>query len=406
MDWRRIKRLLQPQELDVDELGTLASVVHGSKIIGVGEGAHFVSEFSLARNSIIRYLVERHDFNALGLECGAIQASRLSGWLHSKAPSHELERFADVLTFSMYGSVLIWLKSYLEKSGRKLQLVGIDLPNTLNPKEDLEQLAEAIQIIDPLMKPQVDALIQLLVSIDGQSAYASSAKWGNLDPARQDKAFSGIIQLKHRLTSLAPILKKYSDGNVFRKASDSILSIEHTLETLRIMKALFDGNSIAGDTSVRDSYMAGVVDGMVQMNPDMKIIVLAHNNHIQKTPVSFSGELTAIPMGQHLADREDYRAIALTHLGTTVPEMDFPAHDSPVGFSVVTMPADVIRQDSMEQYIINTCGTEDSCLILTNGTTEAKRMRSQSASIEANVIEAFDAIVCTPSANRDNLVCF
>lgn len=367
MDWGTIKTLLQPQELDVDELGTLASVVHGSKIIGVGEGAHFVSEFSLARNSIIRYLVERHDFNALGLECGAIQASRLSGWLHSTAPSHELERFSDVLTFSMYGSVLIWLKSYLEKSGRKLQLIGIDLPNTLNPKEDLEQLAEAIQIIDPLLKPQADALTQLLVSIDGQSAYASSAKWGNQDPARQDKALSETIQLKHRLASLAPILKQHSDGNVFRKAFDSILSIEHTLETLRIMKTFFDGNSIDGDTSVRDFYMAGVVDGMVRMNPDMKIIVLAHNNHIQKTPVSFSGELTAIPMGQHLADREDYRAIALTHLGPTVPEMDFPAHDSPVGFSVVTMPADVICQDSIEQYIINTWKLGDVGDILTFG---------------------------------------
>jgi erythromycin esterase len=406
MDWRTIKTLLQPQELDVDELGTLAPVVHGSKIIGVGEGAHFVSEFSLARNSIIRYLVERHDFNTLGLECGAIQASRLSGWLHSTAPFHELEQFSDVLTFSMYGSVLIWLKSYLEESGKKLQLVGIDLPNTLNPKEDLEQLAEAIQIIDPLMKSQAGALTQVLASIDGQSAYVSSAKWGALDPVQQDKALSVIIRLKHRLDSLAPILKKHSDGNLFRKASDRIFSIEYTLETLRIMKTFFDGDSIESDTSVRDSYMAAVVDRIMRTNPDVKMIVLAHNNHIQKTPVSFSGELTAVPMGQHLADRKDYRAIALTHLGPTVPEMDFPAHDSPVGFSVVTIPADVIREDSIEQYIINICGTEDSCLVLTNATTEAKRMRSQSASIEANVSEAFDAIVCTPSANKDSLVCF
>lgn len=406
MEWRTIETLLQPQELDVDELGILASVVHTSKIIGVGEGAHFVSEFSLARNSIIRYLIERHDFNALGLECGAIQASRLSGWLHPTASSHELEQYSDALTFSMYGSLLIWLKSYLEKSGRKLQLVGIDLPNTLNPKEDLKQLAEAIQIIDPLMKPRVDALTQLLVSVDGQSAYASSVKWGNMDPVLQDKALSGIIQLKHRLASLTPILKKHSDGNIFRTASDRILSIEHTLGTLRIMKTLFDGNSIDGDTSVRDFYMAGTVDGIVRMNPDMKLIVLAHNNHIQKTPVSFSGELTAIPMGQHIADREDYRSIALTHLGPTVPEMDFPAYDSPVGFSVVTTPADVIREDSIEQYIINTCGIENSCLVLKNDTMIAKRMRSQSASIEANVSEAFDAILCTPTANKDNLVCF
>ena len=42
--------------------------------------------------------------------------------------------------------VLIWVKSYLRESGRKLQLVGIDLPNTLNQlRDDLAQLAEIIQ---------------------------------------------------------------------------------------------------------------------------------------------------------------------------------------------------------------------------------------------------------------------
>lgn len=115
--------------------------------------------------------------NAIGLECGAIQASRLSEWLNSTAGAHELERFSDTLTFSLYGSVLIWVKSYLRESGRKLQLVGIDLPNTLNPRDDLAQLAEIIGHRPP-HETHVDALTQLLTSIDGQSAVISSAKWG------------------------------------------------------------------------------------------------------------------------------------------------------------------------------------------------------------------------------------
>ncbi len=32
---------------------------------------------------------------------------------------------------------------------------------------------------------------------------------------------------------------------------------------------------------------------------------------------------------------------------------------------------------------------------------KAKRMRSQSASVETNLSEAFDAIVCVPSAGKD-----
>jgi len=404
MEWRTTRTLLQPHKLDFSEFETLTPVVEGARIIGVGEGAHFVAEFSLSRASLIRYLVERHDFNAIGLECGAIQASRLSEWLNSTADTHELERFSDILTFSLYGSVLIWLKSYIHEAGRSLHLIGIDLPNTLNPSDDLEQLAEIIQVIDPLMKSHVDALTHILAPIDGGSAVVSSAKWGEMDPVQQEKAISGLIRLKLRLASLAPVLTKDANSELFRKAFDRIESIEYTLETLRIMKMLFDGTFLEGDGSVRDSYMARVVDGMVRTNPNMKIILLAHNNHIQKTPVSFSGEFTAVPMGQHLAERKDYRAIAFTHLGITVPEIHFPSPESPLGFSVVTMPADGIRQDSTEKYVIDTCGTEDSCLALTDGAMEAKRIRSQSASVETNLGEAFDVVVCTPCANKDSLV--
>lgn len=403
MDIKNSKTLLHPETVDFAEIEALASLVDDSRIIGVGEGAHFVSEFSLVRASLIRYLVEIHNFNSIGLECGAIQASRLSKWLNSEAQAGELEQFSDLLTYSIYGSLLTWLKSYIKDSGKQIKLIGIDLPNTLNPKEDLEQLSRTIQIIDPPMKPQVDRLSQILAPIDGQSAYASSVKWGELEPAMQDRAISEIMRLKHRLTSISPLLKENYDQNLFVKATDQVLSIEYTLETLRIMKSLFEGCSVEGDSSVRDFYMASVVERIVRENPDAKMIVLAHNNHIQKIPVSFAGEFTAVPMGQHLSDRKDYIAIALTHTGDTVPEMNFPAPSSPLGFSVENVPAEIIQEDSIEKLIISNCKNGDSCLTLTDYAMEAKRIRSQSASTVGSVKQAFDAIICTPTATKDSL---
>lgn len=120
---------------------------------------------------------------------------------------------------------------------------------------------------------------------------------GELETARQEKAISGVTRLKLRLASLAPVLKKHVNSDLFRKASDRIESIEYTLETLRIMKTFFDGTSLEGDTSVRDSYMAGVVDGMVRANPDVKIILLAHNNHLQKPQSPFQASLRLFPWG-------------------------------------------------------------------------------------------------------------
>lgn len=67
---------------------------------------------------------------------------------------------------------------------------------------------------------------------------------GELETARQEKAISGVTRLKLRLASLAPVLKKHVNSDLFRKASDRIESIEYTLETLRIMKTFFDGTSL------------------------------------------------------------------------------------------------------------------------------------------------------------------
>lgn len=404
MACRVARTLLHPLKLDFSEIKSLDSIAQCSRIIGVGESAHFVSEFSMARASLIRYFVEVHEFNAVGMECGAIQGHRISEWLNSSMAAEELINVANPLTFAVYGSVLTWLKVYLRKTGRKLIVIGIDLPNTLNPCDDIHQLSIDIEALDPFVKPEVEELKQSLTSISGESALVSSTQWGELDTALRDKALSGIMRLKLRLMGLAPALIKSHGDALFQNVFDRVSSVEHTLETLRNMKRFFDGSSLEGDTSVRESFMAGTVEKRIQQDSKLKMLLLAHNNHIQKTLLSFSGELTAVPMGQHLVHRQDYRAIGATHLGTTVPEMKYPSPGSPLGFSVELAPADEIQKDSVEQRIVNFGGMAASCLVLADDVKGTKRMRSQSASVETNVSEAFDAIFCIPGANKDELV--
>lgn len=403
----QIETLLRPHEIDLNDLGLLDSVFSGSRIVGVGEGAHFVSEFSLVRASLIRYLVERHFFNTIALECGAIQAARLTEWINSPDQECDFQRFAGPLTGGLYGTLLNWLKYYIKSSGHQLRLVGIDLPNTLSPKEDLVQLQETIQQVDPFAVARVDELVRLLDPIEGQSAVMSASTWGGLTSGERDKATAIICGLRLRLESLAPVIRERCSRSQLQKVSELLLAVEYTLEALRGIKALFDGESIEGETSVRDRYMANSVEKLMNASPDMKMIILAHNNHIQRTHVSFSGELTAVPMGQHLSDMEYYRAIALTHIGPTVPEMHFPSAASPVGFSVESAPAADLRADSIEQHIGIIEGAKKSSLaVLLPSNTVPKSIRSQSALMEIDVNRAFDAVLCTPQATKDDQVCF
>jgi erythromycin esterase len=403
MEIKAVGSLLQPWNLDLSEFESLAGIGQCSRIIGIGEGAHFVTEFSLARASLIRYFVEEHGFNTIGLECGAVQGDRVSEWLNP-ATDDDLKSVVNPLTFALYGSVLIWLKAYLLGTGRNLTVIGIDLPNTLNPREDLEKLFSDYEILDPSAKPEVGELWRSLATISGESAMASSTQWGELYPALRDGVLSGVMRLRLRLMGLAPHLIMLRGNELFQSVSDRVLSVENTLETLRIMNTLFNGTSLQGDSSVRESFMAGVVKKRLQRDPNMKILLLAHNNHIQKTMLSFSGELTAVPMGQHLAHLKDYRAIGATHLGTTVPEMQYPSPGSLLGFSVEPAPADDIQKDSVEQRILDAGGMTASCVVLADDVRGAKRIRSQSASVETNVNEAFDAVLCISGAGKDKLV--
>ena len=54
-----------------------------------------------------------------------------------------------------------------------------------------------------------------------------------------------------------------------------------------------------------------------------RIVLAAHNNHIQKTPVSYGGALTTLPMGQHLDQMfgADYLALAVTSTADHTAEM-------------------------------------------------------------------------------------
>ncbi len=403
MSYKATRTLLQPWSPDFIELEPLNSLVKSARVIGVGEGAHFVSEFSLARATFIRYFVETHGFNAIGLECGAIQGDRISKWLNSPSDTNKLDSVTNPLTFALYGAVLVWLKAYIRDTGAKLIVIGIDLPNTLSPCEDLEQLVRGIEVLDPLMKSEVDLMRQSLASVSGESAVVSSMQWGELDLTSRNNALSGIMRLKLRLLGLAPVFTKHR-GEPFKKLFESVLSIEHTLETLRIMKTLFDGTSLEGDTSVRESFMASAVERYLKEYPDMKMILLAHNNHIQKTPVSYSGELMAVPMGQHLAHREDYYSIGATHLGATVPEMQYPSPSSPLGFSVEPVLADKIRKSSVEHFILDAGCVMDPCVLLADDVRHTQRIRSQSSSIVTSVADAFDALYCIPSVSKDKLV--
>jgi erythromycin esterase len=64
-------------------------------------------------------------------------------------------------------------------------------------------------------------------------------------------------------------------------------------------------------------------------------------------------------------------------------------------------PADEIRPNSAEGRFIDAGGRETPCAVLAGDLRGARRTRSQGASVETNVDQALDAVVCVPNGSMD-----
>src|SRR5262249_20574404 len=65
----------------LDDLEPLLRDIGAKRIVAIGESAHFVREFTAARQRVLRLLAERAGFTVLAYEYGFSEAFALDRWL-------------------------------------------------------------------------------------------------------------------------------------------------------------------------------------------------------------------------------------------------------------------------------------------------------------------------------------
>jgi erythromycin esterase len=116
------------------------------------------------------------------------------------------------------------------------------------------------------------------------------------------------------------------------------------------MAELFAGSGLTADTSARDAYLAGSVRWHLdQLGPDARIVLAAHNAHLQTEPISFGGRLTGLPMGYYLrrALGDEYYALGLTGSAGHTAEM-IRDEQVPFGFTIEDTALDEPEPGSVE----------------------------------------------------------
>lgn len=380
----------------LDDLEPLRDIVGSARVVAVGENSHFIDEFALARRRILRFLVERCGFTVLAFEYGFSEGFALDAWVHGDGTDLDLERhIEDAIPVGLDGP-LRWLRTK-----RTVRFAGIDLPEaggSLLPA--LEPVAAYLEEVDPETLPELHQAMAIAAAFAGTSGAVAAPAWKKLSVSEQDTLTALLARLRMRFRALELLYVSRGGRDRYDTALWRLEGACHADYTFRAMAGLFDGTGLTADTSAREIYMAASVRWWLDHEAEgARVVLAAHNAHIQKTPVSFEGRLTTLPMGQHLhaALGDDYFALALTSVGGHTAEMRLD-ETARFGFAVDDTPLGRPEPGSVEAAFAEADTGRALVDLRAAPRPGPDRLRMQSGYLHTPVTDAFDGVLAVPAS--------
>ncbi len=402
-------------EAPLEDLEPLHDIIGDARVVGIGEGAHFVAEFTGLRQRVLRYLAERCGFTVLAFEFGFSEAFALDRWLRGIGDDNDLGGLRGTTAAGANQGLSRWLRRH-NTGDHPLRFVGLDVPiagGALRPA--LEPVAEYLREVDPDLVPATQRALDIADRCTGTSVAAAAPLWDQLDVAEQDALTASLSRILLRLRALEPRYVERSDQQSYDRARRRLEAACHADYMFGAMRDLFAGAGMPGDTTVRELYLAESLRWHLdRLDPGTRVVLAAHNNHLQRTPIHMGDTLLALPMGLHLHRMlgDDYRPLAITHTAGHVPEM-YPDGTGELGYTIADAALDTPEPGSVESHIFDAGRDDEPLLIdLRRASRELPaeslpdRVRAQSDYVHTPVVDAFDGAFVTPTVTTDDTVGF
>ncbi len=301
----------------LDDLGWLDEAVGDARVVAIGESAHYNAESYRLRHRVLQRLVEEHGFRTYAMETGFVESRVTDDWIRGGAERELGDVLASGIT-SLMGlwlemrEQLAWLREHNRTAAEPVWFTGIDLPGSnasLLPGLDatLAYLAEA----DPELT--VDpSLRETAAAVAAPSAFSALTALGalaELPPAARDALTAGLAELRDRLVGRRLGYQQVTGAAAYDRA---LHSVRLTVALDQVARAMLRGDR-ASVMFTREAAIAGTVEWILERSRG-RVVLAAHNGHIQRWPGTLPGLAPVAPMGLHLADRlgDDYLVIGTT----------------------------------------------------------------------------------------------
>ncbi|WP_166427379.1 erythromycin esterase family protein [Nonomuraea mesophila] len=316
----------------VDDLEPLRDIIGCAQVVALGESTHHIREFYQVRHRLLRFLVERCGFEVYALEAPFTQGQVLDAWVQG-GPGTVEQVAADGIALSLgqcreLHEALAWMRGRNHTTATPVRCVGTDLPGAAaSPLPALEELAGYLRWAAPEALPVLEEAAGVVRRFDDPVVFVALDRYADLPPEQRDVLTGALSQLMARLQRLT--LVQHARGH----GAEHDTAMWH-LRGAWYLDHLHRANSTEGFESAstfRDLYMAESVLRLVEGGA--RVVLAAHNWHIQRTPALDSQRHPLLPAGAHLAAAlgDAYRAIGVTSSVGQTTTLGAPTPERPHG---------------------------------------------------------------------------
>ncbi|RJL30168.1 erythromycin esterase family protein [Bailinhaonella thermotolerans] len=297
----------------LDDLGWLDEAVGDARVVAIGESAHYNREFYELRHRLLRYLAERHGFAAYAMETGFAESWAVDDWV--RGGGGDLGWILANGITSLMGmwtpmrDQLEWMRRRHERAG--FAFYGIDLPGSMvSPLPGLDAVLGYLAEADPELRPGA-APRETAAAFAGTSAFAAPQVMGayaELAEEARDAYTAGLADLAARLRARRREFQARTGPGTYGRAARTL---ETTIALDLVVRALARGDQETA-MNERDAAIADTVGWILER--EERVVLAAHNGHVQRGPLALPGVPAMVPMGAHLAERlgDGYVAIGTT----------------------------------------------------------------------------------------------
>jgi erythromycin esterase len=260
---------------DFTELEPLKQIVGNAHIVGLGEGTHGTSEFFRVKARLVSFLAQEMGFTIFAIEGNMPEAYLLNDYvLTGRGDPTELLKGMYFWTWNTQEvlDMVEWMRQYNASGKGTIQFLGFDMQT---PGVAMEYVGRFVRQADPGLLPTLNSSYSLVGALPFYG-YATASNYAQYQTA-QAAAQSVLDQLQANRD-------KYLQEM-------TATEVDWAIQNARIVEQAVQFEA-TGDTSFRDASMAANVEWIAaQAPPGARIVLWAHNLHINKEPSTMGGAL-------------------------------------------------------------------------------------------------------------------